>query len=50
MSDPRRDIAATGEAVLSIWNGRINEALNEHDDLRVGILVRNMADAGICIV
>ena len=42
MSDPRRDIAATGRAVLSIWNSRVNEALGEHDDLRVAVLVRNI--------
>ncbi len=43
ISDPRADIVATGRAVLSIWNSRINEALGEHDDLRVAVLVRNMA-------
>ena len=42
ISDPRQDIAATGRAVLSIWNSRVNEVLDKHDDLRVAILVRNM--------
>lgn len=41
ISDPRKDPAATGRAVLSIWNARVNEALDNYDDLRVLVLVRN---------
>lgn len=33
----------TGMAVLSVWNHRVNEALGEHDDLRIAVLIRNMA-------
>lgn len=36
------DLAATGKAVLSVWNARVNESLGEHDDLRVAILIRNL--------
>ncbi len=43
ISDPRKDLQATGKAVLSIWNSRINEALSQHNELRTVVLVRNMA-------
>ncbi len=43
ITDPYADIAATGTAVLNIWNGRVNESLNEHDDLRIFIMVRNFS-------
>ncbi len=43
ISDPRADVAATGRAVLSIWNERVNASLNEHDDLRLMVLLRNMS-------
>ena len=42
ISDPRADLAATGRAVLAIWNARVNESLGEYEDLRVGVLVRNI--------
>lgn len=35
--------ATTGKAVLDIWNARINEALQEFEDLRVIVCVRNFA-------
>ncbi len=41
--DPFADIQATGAAVLNVWNARINESLHEHDDLRILVLIRNMA-------
>ena len=37
------DIQATGTAVLGIWNARVNEALDQYDDLRIFIMVRNMS-------
>jgi hypothetical protein len=42
ISDPLDDLAKTGQAVLNIWNERVNQSLNDHDDLRVVVLVRNM--------
>lgn len=42
ISDPRVDVQATGEAVLSIWNQRVDESLDEYDDLRLAVLVRNL--------
>lgn len=43
ISDPRKDVGATGRAVLSIWNERVNEAMGSHDQLRVVVFIRNMA-------
>lgn len=42
ISDPLADLEATGRAVLEIWNARVNEALSEHDDLRIFVMIRNM--------
>ncbi len=42
ITDPHKDIQATGKAVLAIWNKRVNEALGEHNDIRVAILIRNL--------
>ena len=43
ITNPHEDPAATGRAVLSIWNARVEEAMAEHNDVRVAVLVRNMA-------
>ena len=43
IENPHNDPAATGRAVLSIWNARVNEALAQFDDLRIVVMVRNMA-------
>ncbi|MDO8632127.1 MAG: hypothetical protein Q7R41_16710 [Phycisphaerales bacterium] len=40
--DPHANPEATGRAVLSIWNARVNEALDEYDDLRVAVFIRDM--------
>lgn len=37
------DPQATGEAVLSIWNARVNQAMGEYEDLRIMVLARNWA-------
>jgi hypothetical protein len=42
IEDPFADIQATGAAVLNVWNARVNESLNQYDDLRIFVLVRNM--------
>ena len=42
IANPRADIQATGRAVLTIWNERVNEALKEFDDLRIAVLIRNI--------
>ena len=28
--------------MLSIWNARVNEAMNEYSDLRIAVLIRNI--------
>jgi hypothetical protein len=43
IKDSHLDVAATGRGVLQIWNSRINQALSEYEDLRIFIMVRNMA-------
>ncbi len=43
IENPREDVAATGAAVLRIWNARIDESLAEHSELRTVVLVRNMS-------
>ena len=40
--DPHVNPENTGRAVLSIWNARVNEALDHHDDLRIVVMIRNM--------
>ena len=42
ISNPRLRPADTGRAVLTVWNARVNESLDHHDELRVAILIRNM--------
>jgi len=43
ISDPFADVQVTGSAVLDVWNARVNEALASHNDLRIFIMIRNMA-------
>lgn len=42
IENPHNDIQKTGEAVLGIWNERVNIALDKFDCLRTSILVRNI--------
>jgi hypothetical protein len=41
ITDPHKDVAQTGTAVLSIYNERINIAKEKFEPLRTSILVRN---------
>lgn len=41
IQNPHEDPAATGRAVIGIWNARINEALDEHNELRIVVMVRD---------
>jgi hypothetical protein len=43
INDAFADVQATGAAVLNVWNARLNESLNQHDDLRIFVIVRNMS-------
>lgn len=42
ITDSREDPQKTGNAVLGIWNERVNIALDKFDSLRTSILVRNI--------
>jgi hypothetical protein len=42
ISDPKKDIAKTGAAVLNVWNERVNQSFNEYYDLRIIVLMRNL--------
>jgi len=42
ISDPRANAENTGRAVLAVWNARVNEAMDQYDDLRIVIMARNM--------
>lgn len=41
ITDPHSDIQRTGEAVLNIWNERVNIATDHYSRLRTGILIRS---------
>lgn len=41
ITDPHKDVQRTGEAVLGIWNERINIALDHFSQVRTTILVRS---------
>lgn len=41
IEDPHKDIQKTGEAVLSIWNARVDIALCNYGRTRVNVLVRS---------
>ena len=43
ISDPRKVPQKTGKAVLKIWNSRYSVSLEKHDELRIVVLLRNMA-------
>ena len=42
ITDPHKDPEATGRAVLAIWNKRVNQALDEFNDLRIAVMLRDM--------
>jgi len=41
IADPREDVQKTGDAVLMIWNARIDIAKEEYYPLREAVLIRN---------
>lgn len=41
IEDPHDDIQQTGEAVLAIWNSRVDIALSHYPRVRVSVLIRN---------
>lgn len=49
ITDPHADIAQTGRAVLSIWNERINIALDHYNPVRTMVLVRSQDCLSYCL-
>lgn len=49
ISDPRADLTKTGNAVLAIWNARVNELRSQHSDMRLVVLLRNMSTLDFCM-
>lgn len=41
IADPHKDVQKTGEAVLGIWNERVNIANDHYSQLRTSILIRS---------
>lgn len=41
IDDPHDDVQRTGDAVLAIWNGRVDIAQAHHPRIRVNVLIRN---------
>lgn len=41
ITDPHKDIEKTGEAVLNIWNERVNIAYDHYNPVRTSVLIRN---------
>lgn len=41
ITDPHKDVQKTGEAVLGIWNERVNIANDRYSQLRTSILIRS---------
>ena len=41
ITDPHKDVQKTGEAVLGIWNERVNIANDHYSQLRTSILIRS---------
>lgn len=48
IDDPKADVQGTGNAVLSIYNQRIDEARSKYRDTRLGVLIRNMSTLEYC--
>ena len=42
IKSPRDDIQKTGDAVLGIWNARIEKSLDSHNELRILVFIRDM--------
>ncbi len=49
IADPRKDPQATGRAVLDIWNSRVKQSLNHYEELRIAVLIRNVATREFCL-
>lgn len=44
ISDPHKDVQATGDAVLQIWNKRLDIAYQDYVSVRTAVLIRNFEE------
>lgn len=49
ITDPHKDVQKTGEAVLGIWNERVNIATDHYSQVRTSVLVRNTNLDSYCL-
>lgn len=49
INDPHEDIQKTGEAVISIWNSRVDIALSHYSPCRTAVLIRDDSLERFCI-
>lgn len=49
IENPRADPQKTGDAVLDIWNARFNLVAVAFNDIRIGVLIRNMEARQFCL-
>lgn len=49
ISDPRKDPEATGRAVLTVWNSRLNASLDQFNELRLACLIRDCGLRDFCL-
>lgn len=49
ITDPHKDIQRTGEAVLGIWNERVNIAMDHFSQIRTTVLVRSPDMLSYCL-
>ena len=49
ITDPRKDSEATGRAVLAVWNKRLNDSLDEFNELRLACLIRDYELRDFCL-
>lgn len=48
INDPHEDIQKTGEAVISIWNSRVDIALSHYSPCRTAVLIRDSKLENFC--
>lgn len=49
VADPRKDPAATGRAVLAIWNSRLDASMDHFNELRLACLIRDYQLRDFCL-
>ncbi len=49
ITDPHKDVQKTGEAVLGIWNERVNIATDHYSQVRTSVLIRSADLESYCL-